>query len=204
MKRLFSALACLAVLCLAPAAFASSICPTTGYTNTDCGYLITINADNSITGAPVAGANPYDGVEDALVGVVNKSSSTFTGSIHLTATGIDIFYFEGDGICTYTGDAYCSTAATGYEGPLNTFSNINNISFDSGDVNITGLAGLGGTTFFSLEEAPSSFGNSLVVGNVVPEPGTWALAGTGLLCLFGLIIFDRRRRVSRPMFNQTC
>ena len=92
--------------------------------------------------------------------------------------------FDGDGICTYTAAAYCASKSTKYEGPLNTFANING-SGTAGDVVITGLAA-GATTFFSLEGSPASIGN--ITG--VPEPASMALICSGLL---GLFLVRRRR-----------
>lgn len=166
-------------------ASAASVCPTTSNTNTDCGFLLTIGTGNKITGAVVAGANPYDGSDDALVGIINNSGATYNGSFMLTGSGNGggIFGFEGDGICAYTSAAYCSSAATGYEGPINTFSNINS-GGTSGTINITGLAA-GASTFFSLEGSPASIG-APIIGPSAPEPGTSMLLGGGLL-LLGLL-----------------
>jgi hypothetical protein len=165
---------------------ASAVCPTTANTNTDCGYLITIGPGGALSGAPVAGANPYDGSDDALVGVINNSGSTYNGSITLIGSGNGggIFAFDGDGICTFTNAAYCATAATGYEGPLNTFANITTTSVfdDTGDVVFSGLAA-GGTSYFSLESSPSSIG-LVVVGSSAPEPASIAILGSGLVGLF--------------------
>ena len=168
-------------------ASATNVCPTTAYTNTDCGFVLTIGPGGTVTGVFVAGASPYDGSDDALVGVVNNSGATFTGSIHLSGSGDGggIFAFEGDGICLYTSDSYCSTAATGYEGPLNTFANLS-ADGTSGDVVITGLAA-GGTTFFSLEGSPASIADSGGIGASAPEPGSLMLLGTGLAGLAGSI-----------------
>jgi hypothetical protein len=180
-------------ICSTAGAWAAPICPVTGSTNTDCGYIITIGPGGVITGSAVAGANPYDGSDDALIGVVNNSGAVYTGSFTLTGSGNGggIFGFDGDGICAYVNAPYCATAASGYEGPLNTFSGING-NGTTGTVNITNL-GIGANTFFSLEGSPSSISGGIVVGNPVPEPGSLMLLATGLVGAAGSI--RRRLRV---------
>jgi hypothetical protein len=136
----------------------------------------------------VAGANPFDGSDDALIGVINNSGSTFTGPVTLTGSGNGggIFQFDGDGICTFTSTnsvslSYCTAAQKSgidpgdYQGPLNTFTGIN-ASGTAGTVVITGLAA-GATTFFSLEGSPASI--NVVVGGA-PEPGTILLLACGM------------------------
>lgn len=115
MKRLLMALmlalAGMGALWAGPAA--AAICPTTSNTNTDCGYILTIQPDGTVTGSSVANARPYDGSDDVLVGVVNDSSSTFTGPVTLSSMR-DIFGFDGDGICYYTKASYCSSTRVNY------------------------------------------------------------------------------------------
>ena len=168
----------------AGSALAAPVCPVTSNTNSDCGYIITIGPGGVLTGAAVAGANPYDGSDDALIGVINNSGSVYTGSFTLSGSGNGggLFAFDDDGICGYVSASYCSTALTGYEGPLNTFSNISGGAHTTGTVNITNL-GIGSTTYFSLESSPSSIsgGGGIVIGGAVPEPASLMLLATGIL-----------------------
>jgi hypothetical protein len=190
MKKIWSVLAGVVVLGAVSSMSASPICPNTVNTGSaDCGAIITINAGGSPTFALVAGGLPYDGSDDVLIGVVNNSGAVFTGAITLVGSGNGggLFAFDGDGICTFTNAAYCATAATKYEGPLNTFSGITTTSVfdDTGTVNITGLAA-GATTYFSLESDPRT-----IVGTFTPEPATLFMLAGGMLCLIGLA---RKRR----------
>ena len=178
---------------LASTVMASPVCPVTSNTNSDCGYILTINADSSVTGMVVPNASPYDGNDDALIGVINNSTATFTAGISLSGSGNGggLFAFDGDGICSYVSASYCSTAPTGYEGPTTTFSKIN-AAQDTGTVSFTGLLP-GTSTFFSLEGSPASIngGGGPVIGPSTPEPGTISLLATGML---GLVYAMRRRR----------
>ncbi len=193
MKIIFAAFLSLSFSVLAQSA---SVCPSTVNTNTDCGFILTVGPGAAVTGVSVPNANPYDGTDDALIGVINSSGAVFNGSITLQGSGNGggLFAFDGDGICAYVTAAYCSTAKTGYEGPLNTFTNITSTATyaDTGTVVFSGLAD-GASTYFSLEGSPASIGSPVILGSS-PEPGTISLLGLGLAgaCLLTL----RKRRSS--------
>jgi hypothetical protein len=164
-----------------------------------CDVTITINAAGiaslSLTGQPA-----YDGAEDALVGVINNSAVTINS---LALTGSDIFGFDGDGAFTGLASQACIAGGantfgcgpgpngpSGYEGPLTHFvvTNINSgtVFFDGG-----GIAP-GGTSQFSLEEAPTTAIN-VIVNPSVPSPssGVLFLLGSGVVSLSAAL---RRRR----------
>jgi hypothetical protein len=188
-------LSTLYIMAIGSLSLSAAVCPSTANTNTDCGYLLTIGSGDVVTGAPVSGANPYDGADDALVGVINNSGATYSGSITLSGSGNGggIFGFDGDGVCTYITASYCATAPTGYEGPLTTFTGISSDG-TTGTVVFSGLAA-GASTFFSLEGSPASIGSLGVSGGSAPEPGTIAMLGAGLAAL-GFVGYKRRARAS--------
>jgi hypothetical protein len=65
--------------------------------DTSCQFLVTVtNGGITISEDPTQG--PYEGIEDALIGVQNNSSSPVS-SIHLSAE-TELFGFEFDGICS--------------------------------------------------------------------------------------------------------
>ncbi len=121
-------------------------CPPIG-NDTSCGTLITVNPDGTGTVDSDPSQGPYDGSEDTLIGLQNNSTGTVS-SVDLSST-TDLFGFDGDGICTYTGGPPCG--ATGYEGPGTSFSNIA-ADFTSGTVNFSPAVGPGGSAYWSLEE----------------------------------------------------
>jgi len=194
---------------------ASSICPSTPTTTSDCDFVITIGSTGSASVAAVPDSTPFngpitfiDGTTDpggdgSLVGVVNNYSQALTGfTLEGSGAGAGIFDFSFNGICVYTGAAYCSTAQTGYEGPTTTFTDLQStVLFQTteGMVQFGPALGTGQSTYFSIEDAASdlSANGGLTVsgvtfasaGSAAPEPGEFALVSLGA----GLLLVGRRR-----------
>jgi hypothetical protein len=126
-------------------------CPAIG-ADQSCGILIYVtNQGAKVISDPSEG--PYDGGDDTLVGVLNASSKDLS-SLSLSSN-TDIFGFDGDGICTYSGwvgDAGCPYGDTGYEGPGTAFSPNGS---DTGAVVFTNTLPPGGVAYFGLENALS-------------------------------------------------
>jgi hypothetical protein len=97
---LASALVALAVLgTVAPGGAGAATypqCPPV-YKDTGCQFLVTVSSSGE-TISEDSTQGPYESSDDALVGIVNNSSSPVS-SIHLSAED-ELFGFEGDGICT--------------------------------------------------------------------------------------------------------
>src|SRR6266446_1667254 len=70
-----------------------------GRANEGCTILITLNADGSITTTHPNPATSFDsGLDDNLIGVINKTSQTITG-LQLSSATVPIFAFDNDGVC---------------------------------------------------------------------------------------------------------
>lgn len=140
-------------------------CPAVG-NDTDCGTIITVT-DKGAT-VSFTGQGPFDGIEDTLVGVINKSKLPI-GALGLTSSQT-IFGFDGDGLTTF-GVPGNPRDSTGYGGPNAFFTNINS-SQTSGTVNFIVPIPPGGTGFFGLEESLSSAtACSTVLNKALTKPG---------------------------------
>ncbi len=167
-------------------------CPAVGG-DTSCSLLVDVTGSGTQFLQDTS-QGPYDGADDTLVGIVNQSSSPIFGVTITSQVQPPIFQFDGDGICTYatgglvgigggfTGDSYCSTAQLNgtdpgdYEGPINTFGNINSTQ-TTGTVVFPapGLAP-GASTYFSLENTPTAA--QLSGGGTLSTPPGYDLAGS--------------------------
>jgi len=65
--------------------------------NGGCQFLITVS-NSGETVVPDSTEGPYEGSDDALIGLVNSSSSPIY-ELPLSVPGSDLFGFDGDGIC---------------------------------------------------------------------------------------------------------
>jgi len=117
-------------------------CPAIG-ADLSCGVLVVIDDKGRVTGYYDPSQGPYDGGDDTLVGIINKSHAIVTS---VPLSGPDIFGFDGDGLCTYIMCTWPNP--TGYEGSKNTFT-VTDAS--DGFVNFTGGLAPGASTYFSLE-----------------------------------------------------
>lgn len=139
-------------------------CPAV-FQDTSCQFLITItNGGQSIQQDPSQG--PYEGSEDALIGVQNASDAPLSRLV-MGRPADGIFGFDGDGLCTPGGapmpagcpfapppGAPAGYASTGYEGPSTWFSAIS-ADMSTGTVNFSPAIPPGRSTYFSLELPPN-------------------------------------------------
>jgi Bacterial Ig-like domain (group 3) len=174
-------LASLAILSARPA---NAQCPAIG-ADTTCGVVLVITNFGAI---PVpTGQQPYDTIDDTLVGVLNLSSIP----VHtlVLASPLDIFGFDGDGICgisPITGMPYnpgppaCPYGPTGYEGPGVSFSNFSLLP-EIGTVTFNpSIPTNGGTAYFSLENALGvAAGCTTLLNNSITPPTSGGVTAIG-------------------------
>ncbi len=141
-------------------------CPKIGAAPS-CEILLVVNPDQSISVLGDSSVGPYDGADDTLVGIVNKSSASIA-AITVSGAGSGLAGFDGDGICTYAtgangsgfaGDSYCTSQQTAgtdpgdYAGPGTSFT-LDPNSQDHVEVDLAGNGlAAGNSTYFSLEGA---------------------------------------------------
>src|SRR5215475_12899403 len=129
-------------------------------TATGCGILITVfqaDSNGNATNYSVdllGNGNPYDGLDDFLVGVINNSGGPLTSITLTTAAGspLPAFQFGKDGVCKFNkNDCFLrGSTVTGYEGPNNTFT-VTDPTFNTGTVNFTTSVASGTNTWFALD-----------------------------------------------------
>jgi hypothetical protein len=106
MRRVGALLVVITAVCaawLAPSSASAALypqCPSV-YKDTGCQFLLT-KTNTSETISEDSSQGPYEGSDDALVGVQNNSSTPIS-SIHLSAED-ELFGFDGDGICDPGGE----------------------------------------------------------------------------------------------------
>jgi len=139
-------------------------CPALGGAAT-CDVLITINGDGSSTVAVDPAIPPFDGSDDMIVGVQNDGARPVTDLAIVGAS--DVFGFDSDGLCTFITCTW--SAPTGYEGPLASFAPDASTA-TKGTVHFTSLLAPGGSTYFSLEGAPSASSVTTATPGTVVHP----------------------------------
>ena len=183
------------VVVATPAHATFTECPPIGV-DTGCGALITVYAGTPPT-AVVSfdpAQPPFDGDDDTLVGILNYSGAASL-SIAISAPGVPLFSFDGDGLCTASGaPAGCPFGPTGYEGPGTGFRDYCAPSCTSGTVDATFTGSLPAptclppgaspptSTYFSLEgQIPSSVTvtvtSSAPPAVLTPHAEAWGIQG---------------------------
>ena len=157
-------------------------CPPVGL-SPSCAALITINPNGSLKIQVDSSVPPYDGVEDALVGVINNSGASVFG---IKLSGPNIFEDDGDG--AFGGK---------YPGP-NTSYSIQDAN--TGIVNFTGTNGLesGKFAYFSLEGSPTGIKLSSTI-TIDPGHGTTCAAVSQAVGAIGSKIYPASNPPAGPL-----
>jgi hypothetical protein len=160
-----------------------SQCPPVGV-DTSCAILIVYNPDGSRVTLADPSQPPFDGIEDTLVGVQNNSSSTVSST---AITGVGIFSFDGDGLCSgvapgnppplgcpygptrYEGRGSSTAIASTASGGGDSFTVVN---ANNGSVNFSPAIPPGGSAYFSLEGPAAAFCDGPTTVTLSPAAAT--------------------------------
>lgn len=177
-------------------------CPAVNY-SPSCQILLTAQPDGSITVDQDGSVGQYDGGDDTLVGVVNRSSVPVE-AITVSGPGSNLAGFDYDGLCAYNG---CGYGPTGYEGPGTSFVTTPS-SRDVAEVDFTPALTPGATGYFSLEGALTKAsltvrtghldGGGQAVNQIVYVHGITETAGQDS---FGTLLDPIRKRFGAATIN---
>ena len=101
-----------ALLSLPLSSASAAVFPDVGADVGGPALILTVGPGNTqvVTNGPNAGI-PYDGVEDTYIGLVNNTGGVLTQVTITAPSNIGVFGFDGDGIGSNAGGAYCSARA---------------------------------------------------------------------------------------------
>jgi hypothetical protein len=189
--------AALALAATSSSAATFSDFPNIGNNTSGAAILITLGSGGATLATNPTNSQPYEGIEDAYIGVWNNTNVTVTT---IGLTGNNIFGFELDGIGAGPYPNPCTTSSScspvsgvdntnGYGGPL---SNFTVTDANNGFVNFTGGLAPGAITWFALENSPSGANLQITqVGNT-PIPAALPLFAGGL-GVMGLLARRRKK-----------
>jgi hypothetical protein len=175
----------------------------TGQTTSAVGLLIVYNPDGSTALYYDPKVPAYEGADDSIFAVLNRSQSLIT-QVRLNAPGSGLAGFDGDGADATAGKGVGYTnivgpgpSHTGYEGPTSSFL-VNPLNLSFLTVNFITPIDPGTSAFLFVENVPLpivngiTHGGSIGVGSTaVPEPSSFALLG---LMAAGTLVASLTRR----------